>query len=133
MNWEKWSTKGKSSRLIRKGTLSSLKAPLFTCILSEQKPEIRTDCSVLSEEKKLLPLTEPTICSTDIASDHPNNCLTTCYHPLYKSPVFTLRYITSVWKIGLPSSSKLILTIDQIVCHMVSELFYLLCNIGFSS
>ena len=126
MNWEKWSTKGKSSVLIRKSTLSSLIAPLFICILSEQKPEIRTDCSVLSGEKKILPLTEPTICSTDIASDDPNNCLTACYHPLYKSPAFTLHYITSVWKTGLPSSSsKLILTIDQIVCHMVSELFCL--------
>lgn len=93
MNWEKWSinqyislgTKGKSSGLVSESFPSSLKAQLSTCILSEQKPEIRTDCRVLSREEQILPLSEPTTYSTDltVASRHPNNLLTVCYSLLY--------------------------------------------------
>lgn len=140
MNWEKWSinqyislgTKGKSSGLVSESFPSSLKARLSTCILSEQKPEIRTDCRVLSREEQILPLSEPTTYFTDltVASRHPNNLLTVCYSLLYMTlcPVIFLHHITPVWKIWLlpSSSSKLTLTIDQILCHVVSELFHLL-------
>ena len=133
-NWEKWSTKGKSSGLIRKGTLSSLIVPLFTCILSEQKLEIRRDYSVLKGEK-ILPLTEPTICSTDLASGHPNSCLTACYHPLYKIPCIypTLHHLCLKNRTSFFFFKTNTYYRANHLSHGLRAILSSLCNIGFSS
>lgn len=73
MNWEKWNTnlyislgtKGKSSGLVSETFQFSLRTPLSTRIVSEQKPEISTGCTVLSGEKQILPLSESPAYSTD--------------------------------------------------------------------